>query len=87
MINLEEAWWFYKDKYCSPGIFDKDDDKYKKMFFRRIFDEWSYLKPDLRKFKELSDECWSNYTSRIPRYGCIIFNKNLDKVLFCVFHK
>ena len=88
MINITEAWWFYKDKYCTPaGVFDKDDDKYRKMFFRRVFDEWSYLRPDSRKLKDLDDECWNSYTSRIPRYGCIIFNTTLDKVLFCVFHK
>ena len=87
MINITEAWWFYMDKYCPPGVFDKDGDKYRKMFFRRVFEEWSYLKPDLRKFKELDEECWNTYTSRIPRYGCIIFNTTLDKVLFCVFLK
>ena len=36
---------------------------------------------------KLQDECFRNYISKIPRYGCIIFNPQLDKVLFCVFHK
>jgi Dcp2, box A domain len=87
MINITEAWWFYMDKYCPPHIFDKEADKYEKSFFRRVFEEWSYLKPDMQNIKSLNDECWKNYTSRIPRFGCIIFNKNLDKVLLCVFHK
>lgn len=87
MINIEEAWWFYMDKYCAPGVFNKDDEKYKKMFYRRVFEEWSYLRPDLRRIKELNDECHRTYTSLIPRYGCILFNKTLDKVLFGVFYK
>lgn len=87
MINLTEAWWFYKDKYCTVKVLDKDDEKFRKAFFRRIAEEWSFLKPDIQNLKGLDDECWSNYTSRIPRYGTIIFNTQLDKVLFCVFNK
>ena len=35
---------------------------------------------------QLQDDFWLNYKSRIPSYGCIIFNKTLDKVLFCLYH-
>jgi mRNA-decapping enzyme subunit 2 len=35
---------------------------------------------------QLQDDFWLNYKSRIPSYGCVIFNKQLDKVLFCIYH-
>lgn len=35
---------------------------------------------------QLQEDFWFNYKSRIPSYGCVIFNKSLDKVLFCIYH-
>jgi len=48
MINLNEAWWFYSDFYCgSERFFDRDEERFKKSFYRRVAEEWSWLKPDL----------------------------------------
>lgn len=87
MINITEAWWFYKDKYCPPDLHPEKQTDYENKFFQRIFSEWSFLKPHLSIRNKLKEDCWNSYISRIPRYGCIIFNVQLDKVLFCVFHK
>jgi ADP-ribose pyrophosphatase YjhB (NUDIX family) len=43
------------------------------------------LKPKIPKFKELWDE-YRLYMSQIPSNGALIFNKNLDKLLFIVYH-
>lgn len=62
------------------------DKKYERKFTQRIFNEWSLLRPYLPQLMQLQDDFRLNYKSRIPSYGCVIFNRTLDKLLFCIYH-
>ena len=85
LINIEEACWFFADEFCSgaPLVIDK---KYERKFTQRIFHEWPLLRHHLPQLAELQEDFRLNYKSRIPSYGCVIFNKTLDKLLFCIYH-
>lgn len=85
MINIEEACWFFADEYCA-GAAPIIDKKYERKFTQRIYNEWSFLRPHLPQLAQLQDDFRLNYKSRIPSYGCVIFNKTLDKLLFCIYH-
>lgn len=54
------------------------------MFAKRIFESWSFLRPHLSNFNNLYKD-YQLYCSQIPSYGAIIFNKDLEQILFVMY--
>ena len=81
-INIREACYFYADNYFA--IVPEANSAFEKKFARAIFENWPFLHPKLHKF----DELWikfKKYVEKIPSFGAIILNKQLDKILFNIY--
>lgn len=90
---LIEAHWFYADFLAKNNCADEkinEDTKFsilpqmkEKEFFRFMFERTPFLRKLQPKFNALH-ETFKSYQSRIPRYGAIIINEDLTKVLLVV---
>jgi len=84
MINIRNTCWFYADNYF--GITPGTNNVFQKKFARAIFEHWPYLS-ETGKLQQF-DKLWrgfKEYVEKIPSYGAIILNKNLDKILFNIY--
>ena len=61
------------------------DNTYLKKFAQRIFKHWHHLRPYQAQFNQRWEE-YRLYKSQIPSYGALIFNKELDRLLFVIYH-
>ena len=61
------------------------DNKFKEKFAKRVFEHWATLKPQIPRFKEKWEE-YRIYMSQIPSNGALIYNINLEKLLFIIYH-
>lgn len=83
MFNIRNACWFYIDNYFS--IPPEATNQFTKKFAKAVFEYWPFLSTNVSyNFEKL----WSNYKAyviKIPSYGAIILNRNLDKILFNIY--
>ena len=82
MFNIREACYYYVDEYFSYS--NKIDKEYEKKFAKAIFKTWPYLHQHLPYFDEIWRE-FMRYVAKIPSFGAIILNKQLDKILMNIY--
>jgi mRNA-decapping enzyme subunit 2 len=77
-IQIEQMWWFYEDHYADhnktlPHITQEE-------FGRQVFRLCSLLQGSYKNYGELYKK-YQMYMSKVPVYGAILLNQNMDKCL------
>jgi len=82
-FQLEQAYWFYEDFYCSSEHSALPRYKNLHPFAKKMFEFSPLLNPLQDKFNEMWNE-FTMYKRQISTYGTILLNENCDKIVLCL---